>query len=53
MMFFTAGAPTPAELLSAIRAFLKENDLMAYLSMMAVRLSHPKAPSALGTFNQR
>jgi site-specific DNA-methyltransferase (adenine-specific) len=27
-----------AELLRALRAFLKENDMMAYLSMMAVRL---------------
>src|SRR5207249_8966339 len=27
-----------AEMLRSIRAFLKENDMMAYLSMMAVRL---------------
>ena len=27
-----------AEMLRAMRAFLKENDMMAYLSMMAVRL---------------
>jgi hypothetical protein len=27
-----------AEMLRALRSFLKENDMMAYLAMMAVRL---------------
>jgi site-specific DNA-methyltransferase (adenine-specific) len=30
--------PDAAELLRSMRSFLKENDMMAYLSMMAVRL---------------
>jgi site-specific DNA-methyltransferase (adenine-specific) len=34
----TAGNTDAAEMLRAVRAFLKENDMMAYLSMMAVRL---------------
>jgi len=29
-----------AEMLRSMRAFLKENDMMAYLSMIAVRLIH-------------
>ena len=29
----------PAEMLRVMRAFLKESDMMAYLSMMAIRLS--------------
>jgi len=33
-----SGNTEAAELLRALRAFLKENDVMAYLSMMAVRL---------------
>lgn len=33
-----SGSTNTAELLRAMRAFLKENDLMAYLAMMAVRL---------------
>jgi len=33
-----SGNTDAAELLRAIRAFLKENDMMAYLTMMAVRL---------------
>jgi site-specific DNA-methyltransferase (adenine-specific) len=33
-----SGNTDPAEMLRAMRAFLKENDLMAYLTMMAVRL---------------
>lgn len=33
-----SGNTDAAELLRALRAFLRENDLMAYLSMMAVRL---------------
>ncbi len=32
------GAPRLAELLQALRAFLGQNDMMAYLTMMAVRL---------------
>ena len=32
------GVPTLADLLQALRAFLGENDMMAYLTMMAVRL---------------
>ncbi len=32
------GSADAAEVLRALRSFLKENDLMAYLSMMAVRL---------------
>jgi len=32
------GAPRLADLLQALRAFLGENDMMAYLTMMAVRL---------------
>lgn len=34
----TSGSSDAAEMLRAMRAFLKENDMMAYLSMMAVRL---------------
>jgi len=34
----TSGNSDAAEMLRAMRAFLKENDMMAYLSMMAVRL---------------
>lgn len=34
----TSGNTDAAEMLRAIRSFLKENDLMAYLTMMAVRL---------------
>lgn len=34
----TSGNTDAAELLRALRAFLHENDLMAYLTMMAVRL---------------
>ena len=34
----TSGNTDAAEMLRAMRAFLKENDMMAYLSMMAVRL---------------
>lgn len=34
----TSGNTDAAELLRALRAFLRENDLMAYLTMMAVRL---------------
>ena len=34
----TSGSTDAAELLRAMRAFLKENDMMAYLTMMAVRL---------------
>ncbi len=34
----TSGNSDAAEMLRAMRAFLKENDLMAYLAMMAVRL---------------
>ena len=34
----TSGNTDVAELLRAIRGFLKENDMMAYLAMMAVRL---------------
>lgn len=34
----TSGNTNATELLRALRAFLKENDVMAYLSMMAVRL---------------
>jgi adenine specific DNA methylase Mod len=34
----TGGNSEAAELLRALRAFLKENDVMAYLAMMAVRL---------------
>ena len=34
----TSGNTDAAELLRALRAFLKESDLMAYLTMMAVRL---------------
>ncbi len=34
----TSGNTDAAEMLRAMRAFLKENDLMAYLTMMAVRL---------------
>ena len=34
----TSGNTDAAELLRALRAFLKENDMMAYLTMMAVRL---------------
>src|SRR5665213_2391983 len=33
-----SGNSDAAEMLRSIRSFLKENDLMAYLSMMAVRL---------------
>ena len=32
------GAPRLADLLQALRAFLGQNDMMAYLTMMAVRL---------------
>jgi DNA modification methylase len=34
----TSGNSEVAEILRSMRAFLKENDMMAYLSMMAVRL---------------
>lgn len=34
----TSGNSDVAEMLRAMRSFLKENDMMAYLSMMAVRL---------------
>ena len=34
----TSGNTDAAEMLRAMRAFLKENDMMAYLTMMAVRL---------------
>jgi DNA modification methylase len=34
----TSGNSNAAEMLRAIRSFLKENDMMAYLAMMAVRL---------------
>ena len=34
----SSGNSDAAEMLRAMRAFLKENDMMAYLSMMAVRL---------------
>jgi adenine specific DNA methylase Mod len=34
----SSGNSDAAELLRAVRAFLKENDMMAYLAMMAVRL---------------
>lgn len=34
----TSGNMEAAEMLRSMRAFLKENDMMAYLSMMAVRL---------------
>jgi len=34
----TSGNTDAAEMLRAMRSFLKENDMMAYLSMMAVRL---------------
>ena len=34
----TSGNSDAAEMLRAMRSFLKENDLMAYLAMMAVRL---------------
>jgi adenine specific DNA methylase Mod len=34
----TSGSTDVVELLRAMRGFLKENDLMAYLAMMAVRL---------------
>jgi DNA modification methylase len=34
----TSGNSDAAEMLRAMRAFLKENDMMAYLAMMAVRL---------------
>ena len=34
----TSGNTDAAEMLRAMRSFLKENDLMAYLTMMAVRL---------------
>lgn len=34
----TSGNSNAAELLRALRSFLKENDMMAYLAMMAVRL---------------
>jgi site-specific DNA-methyltransferase (adenine-specific) len=34
----SAGNSDAAEMLRAMRAFLKENDMVAYLSMMAVRL---------------
>jgi site-specific DNA-methyltransferase (adenine-specific) len=33
-----SGNTDAAELLRAMRAFLKENDMMAYLTMMAIRL---------------
>jgi DNA modification methylase len=35
----TSGNTDAAEMLRAMRSFLKENDLMAYLTMMAVRLT--------------
>jgi site-specific DNA-methyltransferase (adenine-specific) len=35
----TGGNTDVAELLGAIRSFLKENDMMAYLAMMAIRLN--------------
>src|SRR5580658_10139437 len=34
----TSGNSDAAEMLRAMRSFLKENDMMAYLSMMAIRL---------------
>lgn len=34
----SSGNSDAAEMLRAMRAFLKENDMMAYLAMMAVRL---------------
>src|ERR1022692_4850307 len=34
----TSGNSEAAEMLRAMRSFLKENDMMAYLSMMALRL---------------
>ncbi len=34
----SSGNTDAAEMLRAMRAFLKENDMMAYLAMMAVRL---------------
>src|SRR6202165_4528962 len=34
----TSGNSDAAEMLRAMRSFLKENDMMAYLTMMAVRL---------------
>ena len=33
-----SGNTDAAEMLRAMRSFLKENDVMAYLTMMAVRL---------------
>ena len=33
-----SGNTDAAEMLRAMRAFLKENDMMAYLTMMAIRL---------------
>ncbi|HVU20078.1 MAG TPA: hypothetical protein VHE09_05055 [Rhizomicrobium sp.] len=33
-----SGNADAAEMLRAMRSFLKENDMMAYLAMMAVRL---------------
>ena len=33
-----SGNSEAAEMLRAMRSFLKENDMMAYLAMMAVRL---------------
>ena len=37
-----SGNSDASELLRAMRAFLKENDMMAYLCMMAVRLLEPR-----------
>ena len=45
----SSGNSDAAEMLRAMRSFLKENDMMAYLTMMAVRLIElhpvPKTPS--------
>jgi len=37
-MVMTSGNSEAAEMLRAMRSFLKENDMMAYLTMMAIRL---------------
>ncbi|MGL5137447.1 MAG: DNA methyltransferase [Beijerinckiaceae bacterium] len=37
----TSGNTDAAEMLRAMRSFLKENDMMAYLAMMCVRMIEP------------
>ena len=43
----TSGPPKVSELMQALRRFLGENDMMAYLTMMAIRLVEGAATDAV------